>query len=164
MNKKFGHIGLDKYNLETVDIIHDLETPPLPFPDNSFNIIIASHILEHIVNFYPLMQDLHRILKPNGVLKVKVPCLGGFKMPDHKRFFSKDSFKEFRLDYSKNYTTKARFWIMKVKYNFIADGVKNNWRLLNIIFNPILNLWQGFSEKVIPHLIDEICIDLVAIK
>ena len=42
-------------NLDIVDYggnqIHDINTFPYPFPENNFDEIYASHILEHIVNF-----------------------------------------------------------------------------------------------------------------
>jgi ubiquinone/menaquinone biosynthesis C-methylase UbiE len=38
----------------------------LPFTDNSFDVIFCNHVLEHIPNDTKAMQELYRILKPNG--------------------------------------------------------------------------------------------------
>ena len=38
----------------------------LPFDDNSFDIIFCNHVLEHIPDDTKAMQELFRILKPNG--------------------------------------------------------------------------------------------------
>ena len=38
----------------------------LPFEDNSFDIIFCNHVLEHIPNDTKAMQEMYRILKPNG--------------------------------------------------------------------------------------------------
>ena len=51
-------------------------TKPLPFEDNSVDFIYTSHTVEHTttpdaVRFF---AESHRILKPDGVLRVAVPC------------------------------------------------------------------------------------------
>lgn len=38
----------------------------LPFQDNSFDIILCNHVLEHIPNDTKAMEELYRILKPGG--------------------------------------------------------------------------------------------------
>ncbi len=38
----------------------------LPFEDNSFDVILCNHVLEHIPNDTKAMQELYRVLKPNG--------------------------------------------------------------------------------------------------
>jgi len=44
------------------------------------------------------MEDLYRILKPGGVLKITVPYYnskGTFQDPTHKRFFTEETFLYF---------------------------------------------------------------------
>jgi len=59
---------------ENCDLTLDL-TQPLPFPDNSVDMIYSSHLLEHFR--YPELLDLLgeclRILKPGGVFSAAVP-------------------------------------------------------------------------------------------
>lgn len=38
----------------------------LPFNDNEFDVILCNHVLEHIPDDTKAMQELYRILKPNG--------------------------------------------------------------------------------------------------
>jgi SAM-dependent methyltransferase len=45
----------------------------LPFPDDSFDKIIASEVLEHIPDDMRAMRELLRVLKPGGQLAVTVP-------------------------------------------------------------------------------------------
>jgi SAM-dependent methyltransferase len=49
---------------------------PLPFPAESFNIVVLSHILEHLRQPERLVSEAHRVLRPGGLLVVGVPiCL-----------------------------------------------------------------------------------------
>lgn len=73
-NIKKGWFNYDKYPVSDEVKYIDLNELPLPFPDNYADEILASHILEHLhVPMYDMMLELHRILKPNGILTVKLP-------------------------------------------------------------------------------------------
>jgi 2-polyprenyl-3-methyl-5-hydroxy-6-metoxy-1,4-benzoquinol methylase len=43
------------------------------FPDNIFNAIVMSHLIEHVSNPYELLQECHRVLKTGGYLVVITP-------------------------------------------------------------------------------------------
>lgn len=45
----------------------------LPFKDNSYNTVICNHVLEHIKDDTKAMQELYRILKPNGMAILQIP-------------------------------------------------------------------------------------------
>jgi SAM-dependent methyltransferase len=45
----------------------------LSFPDNSFDIVIANHILEHIPSDKKAMREIYRVLRPQGVAILQVP-------------------------------------------------------------------------------------------
>jgi SAM-dependent methyltransferase len=45
----------------------------LPFPDDSFDVILCSHVLEHVVEDRKGMRELYRVLKPGGWALVLVP-------------------------------------------------------------------------------------------
>ncbi len=38
----------------------------LPFADNSYDVILCNHVLEHIPDDTKAMQELYRVMKPNG--------------------------------------------------------------------------------------------------
>ena len=50
---------------------------PLPLPNLSIDVVYCSHVLEHIAphNVPGFLQELTRILKPSGILRVVVPDL-----------------------------------------------------------------------------------------
>jgi predicted SAM-dependent methyltransferase/polysaccharide pyruvyl transferase WcaK-like protein len=61
---------------KNADVCADLNrTPSLPFDDEAFCSIYASHFFEHISLFsvQPLLHDCFRVLKNNGVLRIVIP-------------------------------------------------------------------------------------------
>jgi len=45
----------------------------LPFEDNSYDLILCNHVLEHIPNDRKAMSELYRVLKKGGTLIAQVP-------------------------------------------------------------------------------------------
>lgn len=45
----------------------------MPFAENSFNQAIMTEVLEHVKNERKALAEVHRILKPNGILVLTVP-------------------------------------------------------------------------------------------
>jgi SAM-dependent methyltransferase len=45
----------------------------LPFPDDSFDVILCSHVLEHVPDDRRAMRELFRVLRPSGWALVLVP-------------------------------------------------------------------------------------------
>lgn len=59
------------------DVIgHDL-TQGIPFPDNSFEVVYHSHVLEHLPKreAESFLKECYRVLHPQGLLRVVVPDL-----------------------------------------------------------------------------------------
>ncbi len=50
-----------------------MDITALPFPDNSFDIVICSEVLEHIPDDATAMSELVRIVRPGKILAVSVP-------------------------------------------------------------------------------------------
>jgi len=51
----------------------DLENEPLPYDDNSFDVVFSKSVLEHF--YYPekLVKEIYRIIKPGGLVITMVP-------------------------------------------------------------------------------------------
>lgn len=79
--KQPGWIGLDLRDAAGVDIIQDLEAFPWKeVPDNVADIVMASHVLEHINPvkgiFLRFMDEVWRITKTGGQFMVSLPYAG----------------------------------------------------------------------------------------
>ncbi len=57
----------------TPDQLCDLNLFPWPWEDNSVDEVFASHFLEHIADFERTILEIHRILKPGGIIHFFVP-------------------------------------------------------------------------------------------
>jgi len=93
-----GYYGLDWIEMPTVDVVADLNEPLSELPDNSVEAIYTHHTFEHVVNFLPLLKEIHRVVVPDGRVEVVVPHFSnpyGYSDPTHVRFFGLYSFYYF---------------------------------------------------------------------
>ena len=90
-----GNIGLDLRPAPGVDAVADL-SGSLPLADDSVDVIFTVHILEHLIDFLPLVDECHRILRPGGVLHVMSPWWGHVNAvadPTHVRLLDVQTIK-----------------------------------------------------------------------
>ncbi len=98
-------INLDSFPLPGVDIVTNLEncaTSPLPIDNDSVEIFLLSHVLEHINQVLPMMQELHRVAIANARMTVRVPYGSSddaFEDPTHVRQIFHGSFGYFSQPY-----------------------------------------------------------------
>jgi len=125
-------IYLDIRDNVGADVVWNLNKIPLPFEDNHFDEIVLHHIIEHISNIYELFEDIHRILKPNGVVKIVVPHYTDWTFwrdPSHKTHFNSYSFDRFEDTKSHHFDTKYPFKVEKLKISF-----QNIWKYTGVEF------------------------------
>ncbi|MCK5600977.1 class I SAM-dependent methyltransferase [Candidatus Pacearchaeota archaeon] len=112
------------------DVCGDCEEG-LPFKDDTFSRIVASHILEHIHNLRSLKRELLRVMKKDGELIVTVP---DYTSPDawgddtHCRAFSNQSFF---LDFWPGFTVLT----LKDQPMMKANKQKVTWLVAHIMKN-----------------------------
>jgi SAM-dependent methyltransferase len=51
----------------------DLRDGRLPFPDDSFDLVVGSHVLEHLPNPIAVFGEMLRVCRPGGVVYVEAP-------------------------------------------------------------------------------------------
>lgn len=67
---------LDPHVMERMDIIR------IPYPDESFDVIYCSHVLEHVPDDRRAMGEFRRVLKPTGWAVLLVPITPGRTLED----------------------------------------------------------------------------------
>lgn len=50
----------------------------IPFKDNFFDLVISTEVLEHVIDPDTFLKEIHRILKPNGLLLLTTPNLSSW--------------------------------------------------------------------------------------
>ena len=60
----------------------------LPFRSGTFDCVIATALLEHVPHPRLVVREIHRVLKPHGLVFIEVPLLEGFHADpdDYQRF------------------------------------------------------------------------------
>lgn len=109
----------DKVPCTKVDI-----TKPFPYEDNTFDMIIAIEVSEHIADHEVFFSESSRILKPGGILYITTPNI--LSMKSRVRFLFTGFFLAFNPLQLKNYDGLQHVASLTLdQYNYIA--VKNNF-------------------------------------
>jgi ubiquinone/menaquinone biosynthesis C-methylase UbiE len=151
--KRPGSIGVDFNERTNADINHDLNNVPYPFEDSSFDEIYVDNCLEHLDDVMGTMEELHRICKTGGLVKVIVPYFRSswaFSDPTHRHYFTVQSFSYFDPDdiVCKRYDyTLARFKPEKIVFN---ETLANFWTKKFILM--IANRWPAKYEFHLSHI------------
>ena len=98
--KDDGYLTLDISPVFSPDFEHDITQFPWPFPDASMSDVRCLHVLEHLErkHLVPVMNEMHRILAPGGVLEIEVPIFPYWTAiadPTHVSFFVPQTFSYF---------------------------------------------------------------------
>jgi SAM-dependent methyltransferase len=162
--RKAGFFAVDHLPLDGVDVVANLNEPLDFLPDNSVDYVHTRHVLEHITNFMALMAEIHRVVKPGGVIEVIVPHFSnvyGYSDPTHVRFFGLYTFHYFvapdkqpALRRVPAFYTDARFLIDSIRIDFYERGFID--RALNPLLSRLVNrslAWQDFYERRLARLL-----------
>jgi hypothetical protein len=95
---KEGYFNVDSVALPGVDLVHDLESMPWPLADGCAEEVLLFHVLEHMDGIIPTLEELHRITRRGGVIRIRVPYYNSpamFADPTHRTFISDKTFDFF---------------------------------------------------------------------
>lgn len=152
-NKTEGAIGLDHADLPGVDIVCNLNEP-LPVENESFDIVVATQVLEHVENVIALVYEVHRVLKPGGLFIVHCPYFRSswaWIDPTHIRAFtvnSLDYFCESTWIYTQNRFKDYGFSTIDV----YLDRQEKNTFCRNILSNLCLKYPFKYENSFLSHL------------
>jgi SAM-dependent methyltransferase len=135
MRKRDGAVGIDVNPRSHADVLHDLNITPYPFPENHFDEIVCDNVLEHLDNVVNVIEELHRIAKPDARLTIVVPFYAHRNAntdPTHKHFFGVHSF-----DYFVDGTANGEFQYSPV-----------NMELLSVEFERGLSAGHWFDRLI----------------
>lgn len=176
-----GSIGVDRSLIEDcVDVVHDLDVVPYPFNTESVDEIHFYHVLEHLHEPIKKLEELHRLLKPNGIIHMRVPhfsSMGAFTDLTHVRPFGYTSFDCLEQGHNQHYYTSLTFKIMNKEIKYFGFYPNNGlyekyvhdnsciWYIKPVVYliNFLIRLSPTFFERIWCYWVGgamEIVIDL----
>ncbi len=149
-----GHNASNKQ----VDVFYDGNT--LPFQDNSFDCVLSSEVFEHIFNLDTVLQELYRILKPDGYMIVTVPFIwdeheipydfGRYTSFGLKHLLEKQGFSVIEMHKSNTYHTT----LVQMRIAYIYQHIFPRNKAVRLMLNPIivfpLTIWGLFWDLILP--------------
>lgn len=113
--KPKGYVGMDRREMDGVDVVHDWSELPWPFDDGEFAELRASHVIEHICPLHIIewMDEAWRVLEPGGKLVIGMPhawSSGDAQDPTHCLHASVTTWEYFDPDYELYAVYAPRPW------------------------------------------------------
>lgn len=143
-SRKACNITKEKLGVENSQRIFNGELEACNFPDNYFDVITLWHVLEHLYEPKKTLEEIHRILKKDGIVIIEVPNIESLifkvfkkyffhlEIPRHLYFYSKKTVKKM--------LNKTRFEGNKIGYSSSA--------FLFSSFHSFCNLMNTYKIKL----------------
>lgn len=71
--KEQAHIDYLTADLYDPDVMVEMDIADIQYPDDTFDVIYCSHVLEHVPEDLKAMRELRRVLAPGGWAVLQVP-------------------------------------------------------------------------------------------
>jgi 2-polyprenyl-3-methyl-5-hydroxy-6-metoxy-1,4-benzoquinol methylase len=111
------------------------------YSDNTFDIIVMNHLIEHIKNPISFLQECHRILRPGGQLVVITPNSHSF---GHKKF--KSAWRGLEPPRHLNIFSPYSMYNLLQRTGFKEIKLKTEVRIANYIFSVSKMLEQNTTD------------------
>ena len=128
---KAGYEGIDRI------VFTDLEDNPTlaEIEEETFDLIILNHVIEHLRNGEALLNSLHRKLRPGGMIYVETPDIATLNYP------SAIGFMNFYDDPTHQRVYEVRALVaemMRIGFAVNYFGRRRDWRRLILFSLPML--------------------------
>ena len=123
-------------------IIENQNAGALTYSDNSFDRLIATHVLEHLPDPVQILKEWDRVVRPQGVISIVLPCDPGILWRLGRHFGPRRNMQKMSVDY--DYLQAAEHinpifnLVVFIRYHF--DNVSELWYPARVPV-PDLNLF-----------------------
>jgi len=129
-----GYLNCDVVPHIKADRYFDLNRFPYPLESDGADEIFMDNVIEHLDDVIKVMEELHRILKVGGRLRILVPYAKtdwALQDPTHKHFFTEQTFNYFVADHPYNFYSKCRFKLHEAR--LYGDSTNIMHKLRNLL-------------------------------
>jgi SAM-dependent methyltransferase len=155
-----GYVNVDSNpKSPKVSVVHDLDAYPWPFESDCADEVYISHCLEHLADRNRAMKEIHRILKPGGVLHALVPHFTwqfAYADPTHRHFFAHGTFFY--------YARECGYFDFKFSSCRVHLTFGKTLSFWNIALEPLFNLFPNVYEQSPLRMFPAVEIDAVLTK
>jgi SAM-dependent methyltransferase len=139
----------------------------LPFMTGSFDLVLATDVVEHVAQHERALDEIARVLKPGGTALLTVPAfmsLWGFqdKIAHHQRRYRRGDFVALvaaaglsvKRSYYFNFLLFAPIWIARqvleiVRPDIVSENDVNN-RFINAVLRRVFMLDVALARRIAP--------------
>lgn len=123
------------------------ENDLLPYPDEYFDVVIASHVIEHVQDDSGLLQEIRRTLQKDGVAVILIPINENYDDPNHLHRYTSENFLEIakRNGLVPVYQMENELlfhWVEK----FYFEKYSERWKVVG----PLIAMLFNFPTAVLP--------------
>ena len=137
--------GMKNLDYITADLISPwadvkMDVHNIPFDENSFNVVICNHVLEHVDDANKVMKEFYRVMKPGGwgIFQVPIDINNKETIEDknvidpnerERLYWQSDHLRLFGLDYGKK-LSEAGFKVTESDFiNELSDDLVERYAL-----------------------------------
>ncbi len=148
----------DKYDIKIIKA--DIETAPLPFEDNEFDLILFNEIFEHLrIDPIFTLKEINRVLKPGGTMILSTPNL--YSLLKIIKYLRGQSFNNAYLEFEKLYTIGHMGHIREYTENEVKTFLTNTgFKVLDVEYkiysktrSNLINLGYKMFRKLRPNMV-----------
>ena len=148
-----GAIGIDRNPASKADVLCDLDRFPYPFADNSFDRVVAIHVIEHVADVIGAVEEFHRVARPRGTIRIETPHYTDFSSfcdPTHRSHLNSFSFRYFGENHGGfGYYSQARLRQVKVRIKLLRLWKYLGFEFLVNRFTWYRRFWEYYLCYVV---------------
>lgn len=125
--KKLKNLDYTTADLDSPLADINLDVQNMPLPDDSYDVVLCNHVLEHVPDDHKALTELHRVLKPGGMAIMQVPLNPSYEKTiedptitdpkeRHRLFGQYDHVRMYGQDYQQR-LEKAGFKVTAIDYS-----------------------------------------------
>src|SRR5258708_27445217 len=121
--KKVDYINYLSADLFDPNVMLKMDITPIQYPDNTFDVIYCSHVLEHVQDDRKAMSEFYRVLKPGGWAILQVPIIAETTFEDSTVISPKERERVFgHPEHVRRYGLDYKDRLIQAGFSVTVDG------------------------------------------